>query len=122
MIEDALVTLIKSAAVVAASNARVKPFLREGTPAIVYTNISSEMQRSESGEEGFEQSRWQIDCWSNTYESSRSLARSVRGVLDNHRGVVGSDYIELVLFQSMRDDYDVDAKLHRVILEYEILQ
>lgn len=122
MIEDALVARIKTAPVVAAANLSVRPWLRDGIPAIVYINLSSEMQRSETGTEGFEASRWQIDCWAQNYGAARDLARSVRSVLDDFRGAVGSDYVELMLFQTMRDDYDADAKLHRVILEYEILQ
>lgn len=122
MIEDALVARIKTAPTVTAANISVRPWLRDGVPAIVYINLSSEMQRSDAGTDGFEVSRWQVDCWAQNYGAARDLARSVRSVLDDFRGEVGSDYVELTLFQGMRDDYDADAKLHRVILEYEILQ
>ena len=55
-------------------------------PAIVVNRVSGAPLYSDDGEDGLEESRFQIDCWGSTYSSAKGLARAVRGALSAFQG------------------------------------
>lgn len=57
-------------------------------PAIVINRISGAPLYSDDGEDGLEESRFQIDCWGLTYSSAKAVARAVRTALSAFQGTV----------------------------------
>lgn len=50
-------------------------------PAVTYTRISGPLEMSLSGGAGLESVRVQIDAWSTTYASAKSLAAAIRAAM-----------------------------------------
>lgn len=116
--------LINNAAVAALVGSRVYPMrLPQGfvLPAISYQRISGPRQYDSVGATGRVHSRFQVNCWAETYAGARDLANKVRLALNDHRGVLGDKSnvgsIELV---ADRDDFETSTEFNRVILEFII--
>ena len=55
-------------------------------PAITYQQVSCNREFNHDGPADFADFRFQINCWSNTYTQSRSLADAVRAALNGASG------------------------------------
>lgn len=75
-------------------------------PAVVYTEAAGIRESTLSGPVGLVRSRWQFNCWGESYEDVRAVSDAVRQVLD---GYSGSD--AGVTIQSIRtlDENDISA-------------
>ncbi len=96
-----------------AAGDRVYPLLRgEGTglPALVYTRVGNAPVNSLSGSSGLDQVRVQVDCYAATYNDAKSLAASVRPLLE------GAPF--KALLQTDFDFYEPDTKVFRVTQDY----
>ena len=86
------------------------------TPRAVMRRTSGVQDHSMSGP-GTMGTRVQVDCYGATYAEALAASRSVRGVLDGHRGGPGQG----AFLGSSLDRSEVDAQLlHRVMLIYMI--
>lgn len=54
-------------------------------PAIVLNVVAEAEDHDLEGPDGLSQGRVQVDCYGQTYDRTKRLARAVRGVLDGHR-------------------------------------
>lgn len=88
------------------------------TPALTYQRISDVPAHHLSGST-ITGSRFQVDCWGDTYDQVKGIAADIRGALDGFRGeVAGVHFSALVL--SSRDLYEEGAMLRRVSLDISI--
>lgn len=120
--------LLGSAPIAAAVAARVFPIkLPQGTTgaSIVYNRISGAGDYHLQGLSGFAKHRFQIDAWAPTAEAATSLADLIRDRIDGYNGPMGSDSpaidVQGVFMADQREDYDDDAKLHRMSRDYFIV-
>ncbi len=112
--------LVADAAVAALVGADVFPALMpQGTqpPAIVYSVISSVPENSLTGTAStrLSQFRVQVDCYAKTYLEAHAVAEAVDSVLDAQSSPNLSIWRE-----SSRDDYDNEAELHRVSMDFGV--
>ena len=91
-------------------------------PAIVVNRVSGAPLYSDDGEDGLEESRFQIDCWGSTYSSAKGLARAVRGALSAFQGTqspVNFRYVSLDLEQDLQESgTDVSDYPFRTSLDF----
>lgn len=108
--------------------ARLFPIkLPQGTTAdsIVYNRISGAGDYHLQGLSGFANNRIQIDAWAPTADKATALADLIRDRIDGYRGEMGTDSppsitVHGVFMADQREDYDEEAKLHRMSRDYFI--
>jgi hypothetical protein len=107
---------------------RVFPIkLPQGTTAdsIVYNRISGVGDYHLQGLSGFANNRIQIDAWASTADKATTLADLIRDRIDGYRGEMGTDSppsitVHGVFMAGQMEDYDDEAKLHRMSRDYFI--
>jgi hypothetical protein len=91
--------LIDDSAVKNLVSTRVYPIVRrEGSslPAIVYQQITGARDHVMSGPSGFVSSRFQINCWADTYAGADELADAVRIAFDGYDGTKENVVIQCI--------------------------
>lgn len=82
-------------------------------PALTYQVTSEDPENTLDGYSGLSAYRVQIDCWSEGYMESKTLAAEVRAAME-----------ESTLFESLRgtcrDLYESTTHLHRHLLDFEV--
>ena len=94
-------------------------------PALTYQRISSPRRHTHdsNGATGTAHPRFQLDCWSTTYEGAKDIADALRSALNGYRGTMGA--VDPVTVQSALiddesfDDY-ADAGIVRLRCDYII--
>lgn len=95
-------------------------FQNSVVPAITYQRISGVRNDNLDGPSGLVRARIQINCWAKLYEQCKDLARAVRIAMNSFNGSqYGTTGIATTLLNDMDDD-DPQAKLKRVIMDFEI--
>lgn len=89
-------------------------------PAITYFKVSGRRVHSSNGALGLSGPRFQIDCWASKYEDAHALAELVRKRIDGYSGVMGSETVQGVFFESERDLYEPEPDQYRVSRDYFI--
>lgn len=93
---------------------RIYPVQLPQTPtyeAITYLRVSNSGQNGTSTRR---ESRWQIDCWAQTYAEAHVLAGAVKTALEEYHDVSGIEYARVV---NELDDYDPDVDAYRTIVD-----
>ena len=118
MIEQAIFQLLTGdAAVASIAGTRVYPMERRqggDLPAVVYRRISNEPIYAMNGPAGFEESRFQFDCWAEpiagagAFLTARNLGNAVAAVISGYRGTVAGVRIGGIFINS-RTDFRGDA-------------
>jgi hypothetical protein len=120
--------LLGSAPIAAVVASRIYPIkLPQGITAasVVYSRISGAGDYHLQGLSGFASHRFQIDAWAPTADAATSLADLVRDRIDGYRGDMGTGSPPVVtvlgvFMVDQREDYDDEAKLHRMGRDYFI--
>jgi hypothetical protein len=116
--------LLGDAAVAAAvGGARIFPVVlpqAERRVSLVYARISDVGDHHMEGPSGLARPRYQLDAYAAQPDDADSLARLVKARLDGYRGPMGSIAVQGVFFDGARDDYQSEAKLHRVSQDFII--
>lgn len=76
---------------------RIYPLVRPdgtGSPAITYQQISGFRDHVMTGPSGFVESRFQLNCWADTYAEADALADAVRSAVDGYSGTKESVVIQ----------------------------
>jgi hypothetical protein len=83
-------------------------------PYVVYQRIISPIENilDGNGNPPINQTRMQIDCWSQSYASAQAAAVLVRGLMKGW----SVQNVEI----SEQDLYEFDTRLHRVLMDYSI--
>lgn len=105
--------LVNNAGIGAIVSTRVYPIKLPQKPtyeAITYQRISNTAQ---NGSTNIRESRWQIDCWAETYAEAHTLANAVKAGLEEYRNT----NIKQAYIVNEIDDYDDDAKVYRTIVD-----
>mgnify|MGYP006921298104 CR=1 FL=1 len=97
------------------ASGRVYPLVipEKGTvPAIVYSRIASTPENTLEGGATIDQIRFQVDTYAKTYAEAKTLANSVRGVMESasFKGTLQTD----------QDLFEPDVKLYRVTQDYYV--
>lgn len=119
MIEsDVHAALVAASGVTALIGTRVAAgMLPEGElrPYVTYALITGERIGSMTDSGLMRHARIQLDCWSPNYKESKQIALAVQTAME------ASALFEVV-FIGDQDLYDVETKLHRVVLDYSVWQ
>lgn len=120
--------LLADSAIAALVEARVYPrVLPQGirAPSLVYNRISAIGDHHMEGPSGLATVRMQIDAWATTADEAAELAAAVKWRLDGYRGEMLSAasppervFVQGAFFETMRDDVDAAAQLHRESQDY----
>lgn len=86
-------------------------------PYIVFFRVSSERVYTHDGADELQRPRFQIDCYGDTYEAARSIANQV--ILALHQ-LSATSYIKVAQIDDEQDEFDEQARLYRVILDFYI--
>ena len=65
-------------------------------PAIAYQQISGPRDHVMDGVSGLVNSRYQFNCWAESYAGAKNLSEAVRIELDSYSGTVNSREIEVI--------------------------
>lgn len=99
--------------------------LQQGSilPALVYQEISAIHSHFFGGDSGHCSKIFQISIYGTTYSSVKTVAATLKKVLRNYSGTLGTGGINIqaVLVQSELDDYDDQAKEFFVKQDYEFI-
>ena len=122
-VDEALVSRLATAPDVAALVgerifAEVLPY-GQAMPAITYQHISLSPLPVLRGTAGLDNPRVQIDCWADTYNEARSLARAVRGAMKGLESVAES-YIGAASLIGSRGLPDADSRRSRVSMDFSL--
>lgn len=96
---------------------RIYPLLLPQHPtleAISYQRISNSPQQ---GTTDLRESRWQINCWAETYAETQVLAAAVKAAFEEYIDMDQTPGIRMALIANETDDYDDDAKVYRTIVD-----
>jgi len=89
-------------------------------PAVVYERVGSSAVRRLGGGANRIRPRIRFHCWAETYGAAKNTAEALRDLLDGYRGAAGAFQIDDSTFETDIDDYDDDAKVHRVIIDFRL--
>ena len=109
--------LINDSGVSAIVSTRVYPGLLPQSPtyeAITYQRISSTGQNGTSNRK---ESRWQINCWAQTYAEAQVLAAAVKAFAEEWHDLDQIPGIAWARVVNEIDDYDDVADVYRVIID-----
>lgn len=82
--------------------------------AISYQRISN---TPTNGNTDLRESRWQINCWADTYAESQALALAVKTALEEYKDTTATPGIKQAYVANEQDDYDEDVKVFRTIVD-----
>lgn len=82
------------------------------TPYVVYLRVASAPENTLADGVPIENTRVQIDCFDTTYAAALTLAEGVKAALR-------ASSLTFVLLME-QDQFEFDARLHRVILDFSI--
>jgi Protein of unknown function (DUF3168) len=108
-----------AAGVAALVDTRIRPgLLRQSDtlPAISYSRVSNGPQQ---GSSQMRTSRWQVDCWADSYLGAQAVAGAVKVVMEDHIDADQTPMIKYGRVVNQIDDDDPDNHAYRVILEVE---
>lgn len=96
--------------------------------SIVYSRVSAIGGHTMQGPDGVVSLRVQVDCWARTADQAEALAVLVKRRLDGASGswLWGDNSpgeavpVQGVFFDTVREDYDGEAQLHRVSQDFII--
>lgn len=83
-------------------------------PAIRYQRISN---TDTNGNTALRETRWQIDCWGQTYAAATALAAQVKAAFEGFTDTNQTPGIKQSYVVNEGDDYDDQAKVFRTIVE-----
>lgn len=91
-------------------------------PAVSYQRVSADRRHTiTDGPTGWAWTRFQVDCWANTYTSVRDLAEAVRQALDGYKGDIGGEnHVGGIYIEGERDLFEEDLEIYRVSLDFLI--
>lgn len=125
MIEEGIYSYISGvAAITAIVSTRIYPVLVPQNPTyplVRYQKISGVRLHTLDQAVGMVRSIYQFDAWAETYLAAKQLSRELRLALDSYRGIMGSDTIHGAFVRNELDVYEELTKLHRIILEVELI-
>ena len=91
----------------------------DNVPAVVYTLISSLKNISVTRKPQITKSRFQVDCYAQSYQSAKNMAASIVQSLHNQTQL-GTFSVQLILLEDQRDQYEQSAEIHRQLLQFVI--
>jgi hypothetical protein len=97
-------------------------------PSIVFNTISEITDHHTQGPSGLVMVRLQLDAYAQTTDQADALARAVKERIDGFQGHMAygassppdAVYVQGVMAETARTDYQSDAELHRVSRDYRI--
>ena len=117
IIEDAIYTKLTGLAAVSAIVVlRIYPLKMPDNPTfpcVTYQRISSIREQTLSGRVSYCDALYQIDSWSESYDTTASLAAAIFAGLEGFRGIVSTVDIQGILSQNEIDLYEDDVKVFR---------
>lgn len=81
--------------------------------AITYQRISN---TATNGSTSLRESRFQIDCWAQTYAETQVLAAAVKAALEEYKKVATPGIKQSYVINEL-DDYDDDVRVYRTIID-----
>lgn len=122
MIEKAVYELLAGDSVIfSAVGSRLYPHVKTGkapAPYIVYTQVTGNPSVTISAADGQQSSTLQVDVYDEDPSNCRAYADMVKNALHKFSGTQSGVAIQYILMQSQRPDYDQEAELHRMTLEF----
>jgi len=117
-----IATLLRAAltgdtAVAAIVSTRIYPVKLPQTPtyeAISYARVSN---TERNGSTALRETRFQINCWADTYIKAGALAAAVKTALEGYTNTSQTPGIKMALVVNELDDYDDEVKVYREIVD-----
>ena len=84
-------------------------------PAIAYLEVSNTPEYDLSGETGFEQSRYQLSVFAESYLEAKTIATAVKAAM--RLPITG---VQSVILTNCVPSYEDDFKLYHIALDYQV--
>ncbi len=85
-------------------------------PYIVYRRTGSNLTRSKDGNSGLGNMMVEVEIYANTYDVLTDLATKVRQTLDGQAGTLYGHSIQVIAYESTRDNYQDAAALDGIFM------
>lgn len=89
-------------------------------PAVTYRRISGTREHAMGSDPGNVLSRFQVDCWADSYTGMIALWTQVFSALSRYRATVGSEVIDDIYAGAPMDLYEDEKNLHRRMTDFMI--
>jgi len=89
-------------------------------PAVKYFEVSNPQSYTHSGRSAFQEPRWQLDCWADTYLAARSLANDLKIKVAGYVGKMGTQDVQPIFYENLRDNFDPETGKHWVTMDLVI--
>lgn len=112
-----------STAISALVGVRVRPIPlpQEATlPAVTYQRVSTVREHASTTDPGFAHTRFQVDCWAETFAGALALRDEVNDRLSRWSSSTGSVTVFDVFQAGERAFYEEDREAQRVILDFMV--
>lgn len=112
--------LAADTAVVAIVSTRIYPHhipLEAALPAITIHEISG----PEDAITGHGYPRFQISCWSLTFEQAQNMKKAVKDCLNRYKGIASGNHIKQITFMGSLDDYDPESRIYHIPLDFQVI-
>lgn len=120
MITKSFAQWLQANAAIGALTTDIRPAVLDADradPAITYGLIADNpIQLLSGGVSSLAQATFQVDCWSQDYETVKDLAAVLRSELEPYTGNMGEGHIaEQITFESIDDVFDEASKTYGVL-------
>ncbi|WP_448216288.1 hypothetical protein [Endozoicomonas sp. 2B-B] len=88
-------------------------------PAVVYALVSSPRTVTITRQPQITESRFQVDCYGQSYSSVKAMAADIISALHNQI-MLDNVPVQLVLLEDQRDQYEQSAEIHRQLLQFVV--
>lgn len=87
---------------------------RVSYPAVSYQRISNTETR---GSSNIRETRYQVDCWAQTYAGTDALGIQVKSALEEYTTLSGGFDIKMARVSNELDDYDDQTDIYRLSID-----
>ncbi len=89
-------------------------------PALTYRKTGGARVHAMGSDPGVARPRFELSCWSTSYNEAKDVGAQVRAALQRWRGTVSGVTVQDAFIKGEADSFEPDTGLHRVDLDFEI--
>ena len=90
-------------------------------PALTFLKVSGARDHTLTGPSGIARPRFQVSCWSESYETAKLVSAQVRTALDGISVLMGTVLAGAVLLLGETDLVDPARNVYQIALDFEVI-
>lgn len=90
-------------------------------PYITLFRVSTDRPSAMGADIGIARARIQVNAWSNTYASAKSVSAQIRDALQRYTGTSGTVVVLDIFMLTEQDMYEPDTQIHHIAVDVETI-